>query len=152
MLFLVLHLLGDLLEIGSRSVYFAASLFYTRISRVPNGFAASAFLHQLKCRAYVRYYGPLRHPIRPGLSLASCQLIPTAITAGASRVASGLLMRTCRRHYPGRFDEACSLVSLHRLRPSLCNSQVGSCNCFFGACSAFTHVMACTLAESLNDP
>src|SRR5258708_4841039 len=38
-----------------------------------------------------RYYGPLRHPRRPGLSLASCQLIPTAITAGASRVASGLL-------------------------------------------------------------
>src|SRR6266571_3994512 len=28
-------------------------------------------------------------------------------------------MRTCRRHYPGRFDEACSLVGLHRLRPSL---------------------------------
>src|SRR5206468_1911221 len=37
------------------------------------------------------HYGPLRHPTRPGLSLASCQLIPTAITAGASRVASGLL-------------------------------------------------------------
>ncbi len=36
-------------------------------------------------------YIDLRHPIRPGLSLASCQLIPTAITAGASRVASGLL-------------------------------------------------------------
>jgi hypothetical protein len=35
-----------------------------------------------------RYYGPLRHPTRPGLALASCQLIPTAITAGASRVAS----------------------------------------------------------------
>jgi len=46
--------LGDLLEIGSRSAYFAASLFYNRISRVPNGFAASAFFHQLKCRAYVR--------------------------------------------------------------------------------------------------
>ena len=61
-------------------------------------------------------------------------------------------MRTCYRHYPGRFDEACSLVPLHRLRPSLCNSQVGSCNCFFGACSAFTHVMACTLAESPCDP
>jgi hypothetical protein len=27
-----------------------------------------------------------------------------------------------------------------------------SCNCFFGACSAFTHVMACTLAESPSDP
>ena len=59
---------------------------------------------------------------------------------------------TCHRHYPGRSDEACSLVLLHRPRPSLCNSQVGSCNCCFGACSAFTHVMACTLAESPSDP
>jgi hypothetical protein len=25
--------------------------------------------------------------------------------------------RTCHRHYPGRFDGACSLVSLHRRRP-----------------------------------
>ena len=99
-----------------------------------------------------RYYEPLRHPTRPGLSLASCQLIATAITAGASRVASGLLLRTCHRHYPGRSDGVCSLVSLHRQRPSLCNSQVGSCNYFFGACSAFTHVMACTLAESPSDP
>src|SRR5437867_4091036 len=38
-----------------------------------------------------RYCEPFRHPIRPGLSLTSCQLILTAITAGASRVASGLL-------------------------------------------------------------
>ena len=38
-----------------------------------------------------RYYEPLRHPTRPGLSLASFQLISTAITVGASRVASGLL-------------------------------------------------------------
>jgi len=29
--------------------------------------------------------------MRPGLSLASCQLIPTAISAGASHVVSGLL-------------------------------------------------------------
>jgi len=28
----------------------------------------------------------------------------------------------------------------------------GSCNYCFGACSAFTHVAACTLAGSLNDP
>ena len=61
-------------------------------------------------------------------------------------------MPTCHRHYPGRSDGACSLVPLHHQRPSLCNSQVGSCNYFFGACSAFTHVMACMLAESLNDP
>ena len=38
-----------------------------------------------------RYYEPLRHPKRPGLSLASCQLIRTAITAGTSRVAYGPL-------------------------------------------------------------
>ena len=59
---------------------------------------------------------------------------------------------TCHRHYPGRPDGACSLVRLHRRRPSLCNSQVGSCNYCFGACSAFTHVTACTLAESPCDP
>ncbi len=38
-----------------------------------------------------RYYEPLRHPKRPGRSLASCQLIRTAITAGTSRVAHGPL-------------------------------------------------------------
>ena len=41
MLLFVLHLLGDLLEIGSRSSNFAASLFYNRISRVPRGFSSS---------------------------------------------------------------------------------------------------------------
>jgi hypothetical protein len=35
-------------------------------------------------------------------------------------------MRTCHRYYPGKFNGACSLVDLHRLRPSPCNSQVGS--------------------------
>src|ERR1700675_3689576 len=53
--------------------------------------------------------------------------------------------------YPGRFNGACSLVCLHCQRPSPCNSKVGSCNYFFGACSAFTHVTACTLAESPSD-
>src|SRR2546430_16779284 len=37
MLLLVLHLWGDLLEIGWRSDRFAASLFYYRISRGPKG-------------------------------------------------------------------------------------------------------------------
>src|SRR6478672_7174798 len=61
-------------------------------------------------------------------------------------------MPTCHRHYPGRFNGACPLVYLHCQRPSPCNSKVGSCNYCFGACSAFTHVMACTLAESPSDP
>jgi hypothetical protein len=38
-----------------------------------------------------QYYEPLRHPSRPGPSLASCQLIQIAITAGTSRVAYGPL-------------------------------------------------------------
>jgi hypothetical protein len=38
-----------------------------------------------------RYCEPLRHPKRPGLSLTSCRLIRTAITAGTSRVAHGPL-------------------------------------------------------------
>ena|ERR1700730_2262093 len=39
----------------------------------------------------LQYYEPLRHPSQLGLSLASCQLIHTAITAGTSRVATGPL-------------------------------------------------------------
>jgi len=31
-------------------------------------------------------------------------------------------------------------------------SRTVSTDCFFGACSAFTHVVACTLAESPSDP
>ena len=42
-----------------------------------------------------------RHLIRPGLALTSCQLIADAITAEASRVASGPLLSACRHHYPG---------------------------------------------------
>src|SRR6516225_1747470 len=61
-------------------------------------------------------------------------------------------MRTCHRHYPGRIDGTASLVLFHRLRPSPINRRVGSCGIFFEACSAFTHVMACTLAESPCDP
>src|SRR5215471_5523488 len=51
-----------------------------------------------------RYFEPLRHPIRPGLPLTSCQLIVCAITAGASRVALGPLLPACRRQCPGRTD------------------------------------------------
>ncbi len=76
---------------------------------------------------------PLRHPTRPGLSLTSCQLIGTTITAGGFPCCLWSPMRTCHRHYPGRVHGACSLIDLHCQRPSPCNSKVGSCNCFFGA-------------------
>jgi hypothetical protein len=54
----------------------------------------------------------------------------------------------CRRHYPGRNVEVDSLVLLHRHRPSPKCRRVGSCIALFEACSAFTHVTACTLAGS----
>src|ERR1019366_1655126 len=95
-----------------------------------------------------RYYGPLRHPIRPGLALASCRLIPTAITAGASRVASDPLCLHAVATTPAGPMEPDSLVSLHRHRPSPDYSWVGSCIISFEAYSAFTRVTTCRLAES----
>ena len=59
---------------------------------------------------------------------------------------------TCRRQYPGRSDGICSLVRFHQLRPSLESGRVGSCITLFEACSAFTHVTACTLAKSPSRP
>src|SRR5215471_3347109 len=99
-----------------------------------------------------RYCEPLRHPSRPGLSLASCQLIHTAITAGTSRVVYGPLCRHAVASYPGRMDGICSLVLFHRLRPSPKPRRVGSCINVFEACSAFIHVTACLLTGSLKRP
>ena len=104
-----------------------------------------------------RYYEPLRHPSRPGLSLASCQLIQTAITAGTSRVAHGPLCLHAVANTPAGRMEVCflfffSLVRFHSLRPSPKPGRVGSCITLFEASSAFTHVTACTLARSPSRP
>src|SRR6266481_1247281 len=52
---------------------------------------------------------------------------------------------------PGRSNGIYSLVRFHSLRPSHEPGRVGSCIVGFGACSAFTHVTACTLAKSPSD-
>jgi hypothetical protein len=63
-------------------------------SPIPRSFVASCVSFQLRplpstgITRLRRYNGPLRHPSQPGLSLTSCRLIHTAITAGTSRVAS----------------------------------------------------------------
>src|SRR5262249_60482958 len=90
-----------------------------------------------------QYYEPLRHPSRPGLSLASCQLIQTATTAGTSRVAYGPLCLHAVANIPAGLMETCSLIRFHQLRPSPKPGRVGSCVSRFEACLAFTHVMAC---------
>ena len=99
-----------------------------------------------------QYYEPLRHPSQPGRSLASCQLIHTAITAGTSRVAHGPLRLHAVANTPAGRMEFCSLVPFHSLRPSPKPGRVGSCITLFQACSAFTHVTACMLAKSPMRP
>src|SRR5262249_6419974 len=95
-----------------------------------------------------RYYEPLRHPSRPGLSLASCQLIRNTITAGTSRVAYGPLCLHAVANTPAGQMETCSLMRFHQLRPSPKPGRVGSCVSRFEACSAFTRGTACMLTQS----
>jgi hypothetical protein len=77
----------------------------------------------------------------------------TAITAGVSRVTSGLLCLHAVAITPAGWMETDSLVLLPSpRRPSPISRWVGSCINRFGACSAFTHVTACMLAESPSDP
>src|SRR5436853_1385286 len=59
MLLLVLHLWGDLLEIGWRSDHFAASLFYYRISRGPKGSNISTSFIYSNSVHRLGYNGPL---------------------------------------------------------------------------------------------
>src|SRR5215472_13235735 len=50
-----------------------------------------------------RYYGPLRHPSAPSLSLAGVRLIIPDHAVGLP-VLRALSLCTCRRHYPGAAD------------------------------------------------
>src|SRR3981081_3283377 len=83
-----------------------------------------------------QYYEPLRHLSQPGLSLASCQLIHTAITAGTSRVATGPLCLHAVANTPaGRMEFIRSYDSIRFGLPSK-PGRVGSCISLFEACSA----------------
>ena len=101
-----------------------------------------------------RYYGPLRHPTRPGLSLAGVRLSSRDSPLGVSRVPVDLLFPTCRRHYPGgppgRIAHGTAYSNRFparwRLRPSPSYCKVGAHIGLFEACSTFTHVTACRVA------
>src|SRR5450631_958337 len=99
-----------------------------------------------------RYYEPLRHPRRPGLSLAGFRLAVTRRRRWGFPCSVFLLMPACRRHYPGG-TAGCvhrSLPQRHWPSPKLW--RVGSHVNRFEACSAFTHVTAHRFAESQYDP
>src|SRR5262249_2985281 len=71
---------------------------------------------------------------------------------GASRIASGLLCLHAVAITPAGWMEPIRSYSFHPHRPSPISRWVGSCIDRFEACSAFTLVTACTLAESPSDP
>ena len=94
----------------------------------------------------LRYYEPVRHPDRPGLSLAGSRL-KFSSPMGLPRVASNLLFHACRRHYPGG-PSGC-FARLVRMTSAFPESQTGRLHVtVFEACSAFTHVTACMFAKS----
>src|SRR4029077_4739126 len=100
-----------------------------------------------------RYYGPLRHPRAPGLSLAGVRLIIPDHALGLP-VLRALSLCTCRRHYTGAAAGRISrsshpAVSAFPGRGRRVGLHIG----LFEACSAFTRVAACTLARSpIRDP
>ena len=107
-----------------------------------------------------RYYEPLRPPLRPGLPLTGFRLPATPrhraeflclrwfpgghAVATTPAETNGLIARSSpdkvRRHTPVRWQ------------PSLSCMQVGFRINRFEACSAFTHVTACPLAEPPSGP
>jgi hypothetical protein len=97
---------------------------------------------------FQHYYGPLRHPMQPGLSLTGFQLDVTH----AHRIGLPVLRRLsiCTHAVAttpaGPLDGVTHLVQ--RWPPSPFRRRVGSCIRLFEACSAFTHVTACVLAKS----
>ena len=98
------------------------------------------------------YCGPLRHPKRPDLALAGCRLwvtrphrrgFPCCLSIPLSRMPSSL----------PRWDRLGKLLvpirdSSSRRRPSPLSRRLGSHITLFEACSTFTRVTACVLADS----
>jgi len=95
-----------------------------------------------------RYYGPLRHPIRPGLSLAGVRLVVTRHHRVGLPVLRPIPLCThAGAHTPAEpLDAVARLVQ--RRRPSRSDNPVGLRISSFEACSAFTHVPAYVLARS----
>jgi len=111
------------------------------------------------------YYEPLRLPDGPATPsrVAGCDARPHgrnhAAPSRASRVACALLCVHADATTPARPRSPIARASpsrqealASRRRPSPSKNWVGSRILLFEACSAFTRVSACTLAESLTDP
>jgi hypothetical protein len=103
-------------------------------------------LHRSYPASSVVRTSPPPHTARPGSR--ELPVDPLTITAGASRVAPDPLCLHAVATTPAGSMELIRSLLLHRRRPSPHYSWVGSCITFFEACSAFTRVTTCRLAES----
>jgi hypothetical protein len=99
-----------------------------------------------------RYYGPLRHPIPPGLSLAGVRLVLRLTTAW------GFPCYVCLPlpHMPSPIPRRNPRLRFARLRleprPSPYCRRVGFRIILFEACSVFIRITACMVAKSLTGP
>ena len=100
-----------------------------------------------------QYYGPLRHPKAPGLSLMGRRLMIPRHAMGLP-VLRALSLCTClsplprHRDWGVNFARFPSRISLPRI-----GDRVGQCIVLFEACSAFTsHYGPYTCSITLRDP
>ena len=94
-----------------------------------------------------RYYGPLRHPERPGLSLAGRRSV-RAMPPPGFPVLHPSPLHACRRHYPGGTGRCVRRSLPDRYQPSPSYRRIGFRIINFEACSAFTRVATRMAAES----
>lgn len=86
----------------------------------------------------------------PGLSVTGVRLVIPDHAAGLP-VLRALSLCTCCRHYPGTATGGtASLIPTRDVSLPCKGRQVGLCIVLFEACSAFTRVTACTLAQPPN--
>jgi hypothetical protein len=97
------------------------------------------------------YYGHLRHPTRPGLPLASCQLILPRSPLGLPVLRLVLCVHAIAITPAGWVELVRSSISIDCGLPCARVRSVPAI-VFSRPRSAFTHVMARTLAESPSDP
>ncbi len=99
-----------------------------------------------------QYYEPVRHPKRPSLLLTESWLRATTSHRWGFPCCLSILLSHMPSLLPRR-DRSRSVARwLDQQRPSPSVKQVGSRITRFEACSAFTHVMACVLADSPREP
>ena len=109
------------------------------LSRPLSPFASTSEVRPLSSAGVTRhhrYYEPVRHPIRPGLSLTGVRLVNTHHRWGFPCCDGPLY--TCRRQYPGGTVGCTRCCLFPTTGPSPADNRVGSRINVFEACSAFT--------------